>query len=71
MNPLDAITAAVAKANGADDSVIALCSGLSAYIASHKTDPAALQALADNLNAKADAVAAAVAANPIPATGKK
>lgn len=71
MDPLQPITDAVTAANGADDSIIALCTGLGAYIAAHKTDPAKLQALADNLNAKAAAVAAAVAANPVPDSVKK
>jgi hypothetical protein len=71
MNPMDAITKAVNDASAGDDSIIALCTGLSAYIAAHKTDPAALQALADSLNSKTAAVVAAIAANPIPATAKK
>ncbi len=71
MNPMADITAAVTAANGADDSIIALCTGLSAYIVAHKTDPAALEALATNLNSKAAAVAAAVAANPVPVDAAK
>lgn len=71
MNPLQPITDAVTAVDGASDSIIALCAGLSAYIAAHKTDPAALQALADNLTAKSAAIVAAVAANPVPGDAVK
>lgn len=60
---LDAITAAVANIEGEADSIIKLCNDLSAAFAASKEDPAAIQALADSLKAKAAAIADAVAAN--------
>ena len=58
---LDKLRAAVAKEETVGDSMLVLLQGLSAQIEANKTDPAALQAIADDLNAKADAWAAAVA----------
>ena len=60
---LDALTSQVKKTTDAEDSAIALIQGLAAQIASIKTDPVALQALSDQLSAKADELAAAVVAN--------
>lgn len=59
----DALTAEVARNTTEDQSVIALVNGLADQIAALKDDPAALQALADQLRASNDAVAAAIAAN--------
>jgi hypothetical protein len=66
MNPMDAINAAVTKEQGATASARTLLSSLSAYIVAHKTDPAALQALADGLSKDADDTLAAISANPVP-----
>ena len=63
MADLTALTAAVTKDTDVQSSAITLLNGLSAQIAALKTDPVALQALADQLNSKADELGAAVAAN--------
>ena len=60
---LDALSAAVAAEDTVIDSAITLLQGLSAQITALKTDPVALQALADDVTAKAAALAAAVTAN--------
>jgi len=60
---LDALTAEVADIETQSDSIIALVNGLAAQLAASKEDPAAIQALADSLKAKAAAIAAAVVAN--------
>ena len=60
---LDDLTADVTDIETQADSIIALCNGLSAQLAAAKEDPAAIQALADSLKAKAAAIAAAVVAN--------
>lgn len=64
---VDNLKAQVERIKGVKASVIATLSGLSKYIADHKDDPAALQALADDLKAQGDDFAAAVEANPVPA----
>lgn len=69
MANLDNITAAVQREESVDQSIVALVQGLAQQIEALKTDPAALQALADRLNASADAVAAAVTANTPADTG--
>ena len=61
---LDTLTAQVTETNTVEDSAIVLIKGLADQIAALKTDPAALQALADSLHAKSDELAAAVAAIP-------
>jgi hypothetical protein len=70
---LDALQAAVTNEDTVIDSAITLIQGLAAQIAANATDPAKLKALADDVNAKAQALAAAVAANtpasPTGATG--
>ena len=66
MNPMDAINAAVTKEKGATASARKLLSDLSSYIVAHKTDPAALQALADGLSTDADETLTAIASNPVP-----
>lgn len=63
MADLTALTAAVTKSTDAEQSAITLLQGLSAQISALKTDPVALQTLADQLNSKADDLAAAVVAN--------
>jgi len=60
---LDVLTAQVERNTSVDQSAIELLNGLAAQIADLKNDPAALQALADNLTASSDALAAAVVAN--------
>lgn len=60
---LDALTAAVTQENTVIDSAIVLLKNLAAQIAALKTDPAALQALADGITAKAQALADAIVAN--------
>lgn len=64
MLDLTALEAEVTKTEGAEDSAVVLIQKLAAEIETNKANPAALQALADRLNAKAAALAAAVAANP-------
>lgn len=63
---LDTLKTAVARIDTVSDSIVTLCNGLSQQIkdlVAAGADPAALTALANDLNAKADAVAAAVVAN--------
>lgn len=67
---LDALTAAVTKISAADDSIIALCQGLAQQLkdlVSNNLEFAALKAAvldrANELEAKANEVAAAVVAN--------
>jgi chromosome segregation ATPase len=61
---LDALTQQVQRTGDTEDSAVLLIQGLATQIASLKQDPAALQALADQLKAKADALAAAIMSNP-------
>jgi len=63
MADLTALTAEVARNTSVDESAIALLTGLAAQIEALKTDPVALQALADTMRGSSDALAAAVAAN--------
>jgi hypothetical protein len=60
---LDTLTGTVVETGSVIDSAITLLDGLSAQIAAIKDDPAAIQALADELTAKKDALAAAIVAN--------
>jgi hypothetical protein len=53
----------VAEMSGVVDSAIGLINGLAQQIRDLATDPAALNALADSLDAKAGELAAAVVAN--------
>lgn len=62
-NELDALTTEVERNTTVDQSAIALLTGLAAKIEAMKTDPAALQALADSMRGSSDALAAAVLAN--------
>lgn len=69
MAVLDAITAAVTQAETVQASVIALLEGLSKQLtdAIASGDPAAVQALADQITADTAALSAAVTANtPVP-----
>jgi len=63
MADLDSLKAEVERNTAVDQSAITLLTGLAAQIESLKTDPAALQALADQLRGSSDSLAAAVAAN--------
>ena len=60
---LDTLITKVQETADVEDSAIALLGGLSAQIAALKNDPVKLQALSDQLNAKKEALAAAVIAN--------
>jgi seryl-tRNA synthetase len=60
---MDNLTAAVKANTDAEDSAIALIQGIAKQLADAKQDPAKIQALADELNAKATALGAAVTAN--------
>lgn len=60
---LDRIRAEVEESRAVSQSAIALLNGLSAQIRDLKDDPAALEALADALDADTNALAAAVTAN--------
>ena len=60
---LDNLTAEVTEVNTVQQSAITLLEGLSAQIAAIKTDPIALQALADSLDSSSKALAAAIVAN--------
>jgi hypothetical protein len=62
-----ALLAAVTAAQGAEVSATAALNGLGAYILAHKTDPVALTTLANTLSQPNVDLAAAIAANPIPA----
>ena len=63
MADLTALTAEVARNTEVDTSAIALLTGLAAQIEALKTDPVALQGLADTLRGSSDALAAAVLQN--------
>lgn len=60
---LDALQSEVAENTSVQEGAIALLNGLSAKIAELKDDPAALQALADQLDSNSKALAAAIEAN--------
>ena len=60
---LDRLTASVTKIKDQDDSIIALVNGLAQQIRDNAGNPAALNALADSLDAEATKVADAVTAN--------
>jgi hypothetical protein len=60
---LSGLTAEVTRNTEVDDSAVALINGLATQIEQLKTDPVALQALADSMRASSDKLAAAVAAN--------
>ena len=66
------LTAAVAKIDGVEASAKAAILGLTAKVqelidaSTNTVDPAALQAVVDDINAKADDLAAAIPATPTP-----
>jgi uncharacterized coiled-coil DUF342 family protein len=60
---MDNLTREVAETKTVIDSAITLIQGLSTRIEELKNDPAKLQALADELDTKANALASAVTAN--------
>lgn len=62
---LDDLIAKVNTTVGLEESCVALINGLAAQIAALKTDPAALQALSDQLNTEAARVQAALTANAV------
>ena len=61
---LDALSTAVHNSSTVIDSTVTLLNGIAARIAQLSTDPTALLALADEVNAKASALGAAVANVP-------
>jgi hypothetical protein len=63
MPELTALTAEVSRNTAVDASAVALLQGLAAKIETLKTNPVALQALADELRSSSDALAAAVVAH--------
>lgn len=63
MADLTALTAEVERNTAVDQSAIALLTGLAAQIEALKTDPVALQGLADKLKGSSNDLAAAVLAN--------
>ncbi len=68
MADLTALTAQVQENTDVEASAIQLLNNLAALIQQNATDPVALQALADQLNGSADALAAAIVANTPPPT---
>lgn len=60
---LDNLKASVARMETAEASAVALMKGLAAQLTAIKDDPAAVQALADQINKDADDLGAAVVAN--------
>ena len=63
MADLTALTAEGTRNSDVDQSAILLLNGLAAQIVALKSDPVALQALADQLKASSDKLAEAVTAN--------
>lgn len=66
MTDLTALKNQVAESIGIETSALTLIQGLATALAAAGTDPAALAELQTQLKASADALAAAVAANPVP-----
>lgn len=60
---LTRLTAAVEKEKTVDESAATLLAQLSGLLKAHANDPAAINALADQLDVQSDALAAAVTAN--------
>ena len=70
MTKLQDLQAAVQAEDNVIQSAVTLINGIAQRIADAGTDPAALQALTDDINAQAQSLAAAVAANtPVDQTG--
>lgn len=66
---LDALTTQVAQTTTVEQSAITLITGLAAQLSAIADNPAAINALAAQLNASANALAAAVTTNtPVPPT---
>ena len=63
MADLTSLTAQVKTNTDVEQSAIVLIQGIAAQLAAAKTDPAAIQALSDSLNASAASLADAVTAN--------
>jgi hypothetical protein len=63
---VDRLTAEVAGIKGAAASAVVLLDGLAAYIKANAEDPAALNALADDLVATKTSLGDAVARDPVP-----
>ena len=63
---LDRLTAQVAETTSVEQSAIVLIQGIAAQLAAAATDPVKLAALAASLQTSSTALAAAVAAHPIP-----
>ena len=69
---MDDLAAAVKKNDDVVDSAVTLITGLAAQLLAAKDDPVAIEALANEVSAKADALAADVAANtPAEVQGRK
>ncbi len=68
MTDLSALTEEVQRNTDVDASAVALLNGLSQQLRDLSTDPAAIQALADQLDSSSSALASAVSANT-PAAG--
>lgn len=66
MDDLTALTTQVATNTSVEQSALTLITGLAAKLAASANDPAAIAALAQQLNASGVALAAAVAANTLP-----
>lgn len=60
---IDDLEQEVSKVSGVQDSAIALINGISQQLKDAAADPQRIQAVIDSLDAKSDALAAAVAAN--------
>jgi hypothetical protein len=67
MSALDDLTTQVASTDGVIDSAITALNGLAAALAAAGTDPVKLKALQDDLKAKTDALASAIATDAPPA----
>jgi peptidoglycan hydrolase CwlO-like protein len=65
---LDDLTAQVAANTNLEQSAVTMIQGLAAQIAAAKNDPAAIQALSDQLNTSATALTNAITANTPAAT---
>lgn len=63
---LEVLKAEVTETLGVAQSAVALIEGLAAKLAEIADDPAAILALAAELDGSANALAAAIAANPVP-----
>jgi hypothetical protein len=65
---LEELTAEVTETKGIEESAVVLIQGIAAALAAAGSDPVKLKALRDDLKVSTDALAAAIAANPLPAT---